>query len=347
MKLENFIVVLVTLPPLVCQGQAVQSPPNGDIYMSGTNSAPTPLQAFIQLDAVAQEVTSAPGTDYQAGQPDFPKPTQIQAQWDQAMSSDGNALTPGQRQEILPCVPHLNAAIDDMERGWRIQVSQANNSAAQQTAQKLYAAAKAEMVLCAGLDKYANQQDQQPANAPPPAPGPPAAPAPIEQPPVTGGQPNPEPLPAQPPPPASVPVPMPAPPTQRPPVASGPAPSRPARPPIVPMPAPQPAQPPPTTPVTPPPATPAPPPAQLPPSLTFVSDDGKNTTYKAENGKLWQFPDTTSNPFGPCKLLRNPRPKIARNGNMVAGYASYECSQSMEGSPVQRVISVLQTGRMM
>jgi len=146
-----------------------QSPP-GDVFMSGAQS---PVQAFFKLRAVAEEVVSAPGADYQAGQqPDFPKPTAIQAQWFQAMAfasgptwraANGNSLTAAQRQQIVECAPHLNNAIGDMERGYRISINQPTNAAAQKTAQKLYAIAKNQMTLCANASANQQSTQQQPA----------------------------------------------------------------------------------------------------------------------------------------------------------------------------------------
>jgi hypothetical protein len=43
---------------------------------------------------------------------------------------------------LIPCAAHLNAAIDDMERGHRIAIGQPGNAPAQATAQKLYAAGR-------------------------------------------------------------------------------------------------------------------------------------------------------------------------------------------------------------
>ena len=140
---------------------AQQAPP-GDIYVSGGGTAENPLRAFINLYQVGTEMTGDPGTDYDPkNNPDFPYPSDIQAQWFRAMAANGNQLTPAQKQQLIPCAAHLNAAIDDMERGHRIAISQPGNAPAQATAQRLYAAGRAQFALCSGINNFANQQLQQ------------------------------------------------------------------------------------------------------------------------------------------------------------------------------------------
>ncbi len=123
--------------------------PVGDIYESGT---PQPVeQAFQKLYGITAEITANPSSLYVQGQVDksqWPEVDQAQAQWDNAMLQSGTELTQDQRNDVVPCVAHLNAAIDDMKRGYVIQITQESNSAAQSEAQLLYGEGKQEFAKC-------------------------------------------------------------------------------------------------------------------------------------------------------------------------------------------------------
>jgi hypothetical protein len=140
-----------------------QQAPVGDVYESGGGGAQTPVAAFIKLRAVAEEVVNSPGSDYQPGpNGNFPQPSAVEAQWDQAMGTSGNQLTQAQRQQLIPCAAHLRHAIDEAERGYLISISQPNNPAAQQAAQNDFAAAQSAMSLCSGVNANQPLGSQQP-----------------------------------------------------------------------------------------------------------------------------------------------------------------------------------------
>ncbi len=128
---------------------AQNAPTVGDVYQSGS---PQPVeQSYQKLYQLAAEITNDPSFDYQQAHADttnWPDIAKAQAQWDTAMGQSGNALTQDERSSIVPCVAHLNAAIDDEERGYLIQVTQPSNSGAQTTAQTLISEGKAEFAKC-------------------------------------------------------------------------------------------------------------------------------------------------------------------------------------------------------
>jgi hypothetical protein len=108
-------------------------------------------QAFQKLYEITAEITANPGSLYVQGQVDksqWPEVDQAQAQWDNAMLQAGTALTQDQRNNIVPCVAHLNAAISDMERGYVIHITQESNAPAQSTAQLLYGEGQKEFAQC-------------------------------------------------------------------------------------------------------------------------------------------------------------------------------------------------------
>jgi hypothetical protein len=129
--------------------QQAPTAPVGDIYESGT---PQPVeQAFQKLYEIAAEITADPSSLYVQGQVDksqWPAVDQAQAQWDTAMGQAGTALTQDQRNNIVPCAAHLNAAIADMERGYPIHITQESNAPAQATATALYGEGKDEFAKC-------------------------------------------------------------------------------------------------------------------------------------------------------------------------------------------------------
>ena len=132
-----------------CAQQQAPTAPVGDIYESGT---PQPVeQAFQKLYQITAEITADPSSLYVQGQVDksqWPEVDQAQAQWDNAMLQSGTELTQDQRNNILPCVVHLNAAIDDMKRGYVIQITQESNPPAQSDAQLLYGEGQKEFAKC-------------------------------------------------------------------------------------------------------------------------------------------------------------------------------------------------------
>jgi hypothetical protein len=131
------------------RAQQTPTAPVGDIFESG---APQPVeQAFQKLYQITAQITANPSSFYLQAQVDksnWPAVDQAQAQWDAAMNQSGTALTQDQRNNILPCVVHLNAAISDMERGFVIQKTQQSNPPAQNQAQLLYGEAKDEFAKC-------------------------------------------------------------------------------------------------------------------------------------------------------------------------------------------------------
>jgi hypothetical protein len=134
--------------------------PAGDVFNVNTPGgvAQTPAAALQNLYQLAAQMTGdpAPGHDRQTSR--WPRADQIQQQWVASVSANGNDLTPQQRRQMVPCAAHLNSAIDFMERGYRIEISQKNNPPAQQSAQNLYAKGRMEFALCAGADEFANNQ---------------------------------------------------------------------------------------------------------------------------------------------------------------------------------------------
>ena len=101
----------------VARGQSCQIP---------TQASGTAAKNFYDLYQVASEMLSNPGGEYEPGQnPDFCYPSQMQANWANFMAQKKKEpLSPQETAQFLACVPHLNAAIDKAERGYRIQYAQ-------------------------------------------------------------------------------------------------------------------------------------------------------------------------------------------------------------------------------
>jgi hypothetical protein len=113
-------------------------------------------QALVNLYKAAQQIIKDPGSEYKkGGSPDFPRPSEIQMQWDSSMAAHGNDLTSEERKQFIPCVAHLNAAITDVEIGYRIQISQPNNPPAQESARKRLDEAPPEFAKCASAHELA------------------------------------------------------------------------------------------------------------------------------------------------------------------------------------------------
>jgi hypothetical protein len=103
---------------------------------SAQTKAQSPAQALVNLYQAAQQIIKDPDGDFEDGKnPDFPYPSQMQAQWDASMVAYGNNLSTQERALFPACAAHLNAAITDMEIGCRIKAKQPSE-AAQQDGQK-------------------------------------------------------------------------------------------------------------------------------------------------------------------------------------------------------------------
>jgi hypothetical protein len=132
---------------------AQQTNPPGDIFVSGSSAPVAPAQALRKLYQAAAEITADPSSGYRTpknDQPDWPSTTAAQKGWFASMAAFGNGLTQQERGAYVPCAARLNAAIDDMERGYRIQISQTGNANAQKTVQRLYQNGRAEFAACPG-----------------------------------------------------------------------------------------------------------------------------------------------------------------------------------------------------
>src|ERR1700683_1086181 len=117
---------------------ACAQPPGGDVYESGGASAETPTQAVQNLYKITATITSDPSSGYDAKTDHWPEADGAWQQWDNSMAANGNSLTQQQRTELTPCAADLGAALDAMERGYRIQISQEGNAPAQAAAQQDY-----------------------------------------------------------------------------------------------------------------------------------------------------------------------------------------------------------------
>lgn len=126
----------------------------------------SPAQALLNLYQEAQQMIKDPGVDYQKGKnPDFPRPSAVQAQWDASMSAYGTRLSTGERRLFPACAAHSNAAITDMEIGYRIKISQPS-AAAQQSAQSRFNQAPGELAQCTEAIKLAQSEVGGAANKP-------------------------------------------------------------------------------------------------------------------------------------------------------------------------------------
>ncbi|MGO9323897.1 MAG: hypothetical protein ACLP07_05000 [Terracidiphilus sp.] len=152
-------VVLGSLLGFACFAYAQQ--PVGDVYESGSGAG-TPAQAVQNLYQLAAKITADPSSGYDPKTDHWPEADAAWQQWDNSMALNGNALTQQQRQGLVPCAAHLGAAIDSAERSYRIEISQAGNSAAQATAQKLLGAARSDFAQC-NLAEALQGSDENPA----------------------------------------------------------------------------------------------------------------------------------------------------------------------------------------
>jgi len=125
---------------------------------SAQAKAQSPAQALVNLYQAAQQIIKDPAGDYEKGKnPDFPYPSQMQAQWDASMVAYGNSLSTQERALFPACAAHLNAAITDMEIGQRIKVNQPTE-AAQQDAQTRFSEAPGEAAQCSAAIELAQSE---------------------------------------------------------------------------------------------------------------------------------------------------------------------------------------------
>ena len=125
---------------------------------SAQAKAQSPAQALVNLYQAAQQIIKDPAGDYEKGKnPDFPYPSQMQAQWDASMVAYGNSLSTQERALFPACAAHLNAAITDMEIGQRIKVNQPTE-AAQQEAQTRFSEAPGEAAQCSAAIELAQSE---------------------------------------------------------------------------------------------------------------------------------------------------------------------------------------------
>jgi len=125
---------------------------------SAQAKAQSPAQALINLYQAAQQIIKDPAGDYEKGKnPDFPYPSQMQAQWDASMAAYGNNLSTQERALFPACAAHLNAAITDMEIGERIKANQPTE-AAQQDAQTRFSEAPGEVAQCSAAIELAQSE---------------------------------------------------------------------------------------------------------------------------------------------------------------------------------------------
>jgi hypothetical protein len=126
--------------------------PTASANGNARGQAEAPSQAAQKLYRVTAQITNDPSSGYQTpqgDQSDWPAVTEAQRQW-YATPLDG--LSRQDRARLIPCAAHLNTAIDAMERGYRIEISQKDNSAAQKSVQTLYARGRKEFGLCSPAD---------------------------------------------------------------------------------------------------------------------------------------------------------------------------------------------------
>ena len=91
--------------------------------ISQTKPAELPQRALLNLYQVAQEMLADPSKDYEASEnPDFPYPSDIQAQWANSIAFYGAGLPDDESSKMGTCASHLNNAITDKELGYRLEV---------------------------------------------------------------------------------------------------------------------------------------------------------------------------------------------------------------------------------
>jgi hypothetical protein len=157
---------------LACAQQSGVTPV-GDVFNVNTpgGSAPTPATALQNLYQLTAQMTADPSPGYDRQTSRWPRADQIRQQWVASVSEYGNNFTQEQRRRMVPCAAHLNAAIDFMERGYRIEISQRGNMPAQLTARNLYMQGRAEFALCSGNDTFANNSSGTQRGGTPPLQG--------------------------------------------------------------------------------------------------------------------------------------------------------------------------------
>jgi len=127
-------------------------------------TAGSPQGAFANLYQIAVALTNDPSSYFE--NPDFPYPSEVQKGWQDSIATRGQELSPDVKKTLVDCAAKLNDAIDSMERGYRIKITQ-TSSAAQKTVDGLYARAKQEVTACASANDLAvsslrqQQQGQQ------------------------------------------------------------------------------------------------------------------------------------------------------------------------------------------
>jgi hypothetical protein len=133
---------------------------------SAQAKAQTPAQALLNLYQAAQQLVQDPASEYQKGaDPDFPYPSDIQAQWEASMAAHGNDLSTEERRLFPRCAAYLNGAITDMEVGYRIQISQPS-AGGQQSAQKRFSDARGEVAQCTSAIEVAQGEIVSSPNEP-------------------------------------------------------------------------------------------------------------------------------------------------------------------------------------
>ncbi len=144
-----------------------------------------PQRSFLNLYQVTKEITNDPAPLYDpdhGSKPDFPYPTDIEKQWRTSIQFHGNELPPAEHKLLLDCAGYMIDAIDGMERGYRIKLTQPGNDKAQESADSLYAHARRRFALC----KDAYDFESQPGAAPPQGPNQPQSGGLEAQPPLDG-----------------------------------------------------------------------------------------------------------------------------------------------------------------
>ena len=125
---------------------------------SAQTKAQSPAQALVNLYQAVQQIIKDRDGDFEDGKnPDFPYPSQMQAQWDASMVAYGNNLSTQERALFPACAAHLNAAITDMEIGCRIKLKQPTE-AAQQDGQKRMDEAPGEVAQCSAAIELAQSE---------------------------------------------------------------------------------------------------------------------------------------------------------------------------------------------
>ena len=153
-------VVLGSLLSFACFACAQQ--PVGDVYESGGAGAETPAKAVQNLYKITATIIGDPSSGYDPKTTHWPEADAAEQQWDNSMAANGNTLTQQQREGLVPCAAHLGTALDSAERGYRIQISQQANAAAQATVKQLYGTARSEFEQCHLADAL-NGSDGNPA----------------------------------------------------------------------------------------------------------------------------------------------------------------------------------------